>query len=91
MYPPLLEHLVKYVPSFQTTLVDDNQNKIQSDVQLAFVLPESASHMLTSKMRSKMQPYYKKTKHLDSEWAYCKYFWEAHLKIPHLSVEELEE
>ena len=91
MYPPLLEHLIQYIPSFQTTLVDNNQNKIQSDVQLAFVLPESASNMLTSKMRAKMQPFYKKTKHLDAEWAYCKYFWEAHLKIPHLSVEELEE
>lgn len=91
MYPPLLEHLVQYIPCFQTTLVDENFNKISADVQLAFVLPESSSHMLTSKMRAKMQPFYKKTQHLETEWAFCKYFWEAHLKIPPLSVEELEE
>ena len=24
-------------------------------------------------------------------WAYCKYIWEAHLELPHIDLEELEE
>jgi 5'-3' exoribonuclease 1 len=91
MYPPLLEHLVQYTPSFQTDLVDKNHNQISADVQLAYVLPQSASGMLTPKMRAKMVPYYKKTTHLESEWAFCKYFWESHLKLPPLAVESLED
>lgn len=91
MYPPLLEHLVHSIPAFQTTLVEENQNRIKADVQLAYVLPESSAHLLTPKMRAKMLPYYQQCGHLEAEWAFCRYFWEAHLKIPHLSVEELEE
>jgi 5'-3' exonuclease len=90
MYPPLLEHLVDYIPSFDTEFVERNMQKITSDVQLAYVLPKSGAHMLSPNMRSKMQAYYKKAEHMDMEWAFCRYFWEAHLKLPHLDVEELE-
>ena len=24
-------------------------------------------------------------------WAYCKYIWEAHLELPHIELEEIEE
>ena len=91
MYPPLLEDLVKYVPSFNSDLVDVNKKPITADAQLAFVLPEQSSHLLSPKMRMKMKPYYQKIQQLDTEWAFCKYFWEAHLKMPPLSINELED
>jgi len=90
MYPPLLEHLIQYIPSFQTEFVEKNHYKITAETQLAFVLPESSSYLLTPKMRSKMASYYSQTKHLDVEWAFCRYFWEAHLKLPPLYLENLE-
>lgn len=90
MYPPLLEHLVKYIPSFNSDLVDVNMSPITSSVQLAYVLPEASSYLLDSKMRDKMSFYYKKTQNLEIEWAFCKYFWEAHLKLPYLAIEDLE-
>ena len=90
MYPPLLEHLVQYIPSFQTNFIEENHHQITPDVQLAFVLPESSSYLLTPKMRAKMTDYYSKTKNVESEWAYCKYFWEAHLKLPPLYLHNLE-
>ena len=46
MYPPLLEHLVKYIPSFNSDLVDVNMSPITSSVQLAYVLPEASSYLL---------------------------------------------
>jgi 5'-3' exonuclease len=90
MYPPLLEHLVQYIPSFHTNFIENNHHQITPDVQLAYVLPESSSYLLTPKMRAKMTDYYSRTKNLEAEWAYCKYFWEAHLKLPPLYVENLE-
>lgn len=91
MYPPLLQDLVSFVPSFNTELVDINHTPITSDVQLAFVLPESSSHLLSSKMRNKMKKYYKKNTQLETEWAFCKYFWEAHLKLPPIPLCDLED
>ena len=91
MYPPLLQDLNLFIPSFSTQFVDINKNPISSDVQLAFVLPQQSSHLLTPKMRNKMQKYYKKNTHIETEWAFCKYFWEAHLKMPPLSINELED
>jgi 5'-3' exonuclease len=90
MYPPLLEHLVQYIPSFNAEMVNKNMSQISSDAQLAFVLPESSSHLLSPKMRAKMANYYSKCRNAEIEWAFCKYFWEAHLKLPPISVEELE-
>ena len=27
----------------------------------------------------------------DFVWAYCRYFWEAHVNLPHIDIYELEE
>jgi 5'-3' exoribonuclease 1 len=90
MYPPLLEDLTNYIPSFNNDLVDVNNNPISAETQLAYVLPESSSHLLTAKMRDKMRKYYNKNAVFDIEGAFCKYFWEAHIKISPISLYELE-
>lgn len=91
MYPPLLEDLIKYIPSFNTELVETNKSIISSDTQLAFVLPEQSSHLLNEKMRLKMKSYYQHIKQMDTEWAFCRYFWEAHIKLPPLSLNDIED
>lgn len=90
MYPPLLEDLSSYIPTFSNEFIDTNTIPITAETQLAFVLPESCSYLLTPKMRMKMQPYYKKNASFTTEGAFCKYFWEAHIKISPLSLYELE-
>ena len=91
MYPPLLKDLLGYIPSFSTELVGENCNPISSDVQLAFVLPESSSYLLKPEMRNKMQNHYKKNVDIKTEWAFCRYFWESHIRITPLPLCELEE
>jgi len=91
MYPPLLSDLVQFIPSFNTIFVDDNQQKISAEVQLAYVLPEKCSHILTIPMQHKMAPFYKKNKDPQVEWAFCKYFWESHIKLSYLSIDSLED
>ncbi len=90
MYPPLLEDLTNYIPSFNNDLVDINKSPISAETQLAYVLPESSSHLLASEMREKMRTHYAKNAHFASEGAFCKYFWEAHIKISPLSLHHLE-
>ena len=90
MYPPLLEDLSSYIPTFSSEFIDTNTIPITADTQLAFVLPESCSYLLPAKMRQKMQAYYKKNASFATEGAFCKYFWEAHIKISPLSLYELE-
>ena len=90
MYPPLLENLVQFIPSFQTELVEKNKNQISSNVQLAFVLPETSSYLLEENMKNKMKKFYQRVKELEIEWSFCKYFWESHLRLPNLSIEYLE-
>ena len=88
-YPPLLEDLYKFVPSFETTFLEKNNNVIDAEAQLAFVLPESSSGLLEESMREKMKPFYKEVKEPEFVYAFCKYFWEGHIKLPPLSIELL--
>lgn len=88
-YPPLLEDLYKFVPSFETTFLEKNNNVIDAEAQLAFVLPESCSGLLDESMREKMKPFYKEVKEPEFVYAFCKYFWEGHIKLPPLSIELL--
>ena len=39
-------------------------------------------------MRKEMGDYY--LEEYDIEWSYCKYMWEAHPNLPHLSVRKIK-
>ena len=92
-YPPLLEDLYKYIPSFDTEYLPlKERNPVSPYVQLCYVLPKSSLNLLPPKIYDEIQ---KKYSHLydddcDFVWSYCKYFWECHVELPEINIDELE-
>jgi len=92
-YPPLFQDLIKYVPYFETRfLKDEIYNPINDKIQLAYVLPRDSLYLIPNininKLLNEYNNYYKLD--YDFEWAFCKYFWECHVKIPDFKIEVLE-
>ena len=93
-YPPLLCDLIHYVPYFDTDFVINKpDNPVSSLVQLCYVLPRQSLQFLPEKLykaliREKLKWY---SVNCEFDWAYCKYFWEAHPNLPYIDVGELEE
>jgi len=93
-YPPLMQDLLKYIPYFDTEFIRINNNKPVCDyVQLAYVLPKSSLHLLPPdkyKLLSKhINDFY--SDNCSFQWSYCKYFWEAHVMLPHIDLMNLED
>jgi len=95
-YPPLLVDLLKYVPYFDATLFNSSsaQNKpVTPMVQLSYVLPKQSLYLLPNGLGSHLL----KTKpewfgdNCEFQWAFCKYFWEAHVKLPEIDIDALVE
>lgn len=92
-YPPLLCDLIHYIPFFDTELVQKKpDNPVTELVQLCYVLPRQSLQFLPEKLykaliKEKLNWY---GTDCEFDWAYCKYFWEAHPNLPYIDVEELE-
>jgi len=92
-YPPLLCDLYKYVPYFDTELVENKlKNPVLPLVQLAYVLPRNSLHLLPPKLYEALVLNHADWYRLDYEilWAFCKYFWEGHIVLPHINITLLE-
>ncbi len=92
-YPPLMEDLVKYIPYFDTEFIKENNNKPVSDfVQLAYVLPKNSLHLLPTDKYKLIQNHITNfySDNCNFQWSYCKYFWEAHVMLPHINLANLE-
>ena len=92
-YPPLLKDLVKFVPYFDTDLIDKNEkNPVKEEVQLSYVLPRNSLYLLPKKIEHKLLDQYNDLYRLDYEftWAYCKYFWECHVQFPKMNIINIE-
>ena len=94
-YPPLLIDLLKYIPIENTGKILQPQQKMPftSYAQLAYVLPYSQLQLLPKDICEKLQTtfshlYPKNNKY---EWAFCRYFWEAHPDLPKIAIEMLEQ
>ena len=91
-YPPLLEDLHKFIPSFNMEFMPFKEMMVVSpEVQLCYVLPRASLNLIPGKMGELMRTQYL---HLypddcDFTWAYCKYFWESHVELPEISIENL--
>ena len=92
-YPPLLKDLLKYVPYFDTELIEPQPcNPVTDKVQLSYVLPRHSLNLLPKKIENRLLQEYGHLYRTDYEfkWAYCKYFWECHVGFPNVSIDDLE-
>ena len=93
-YPPLLKDLINFIPVFNTTFVPEKpQNPVSEIVQLCYVLPRSSLNLLPPKLYFELirrhDEWYKGN--CDYVWAYCKYFWESHVEMNEINIDELEQ
>jgi len=92
-YPPLLIDLVRFVPYFDTDLIEKKEkNPVKEEVQLSYVLPRKSLYLLPRRIEHKLLQQYNDLYRLDYEfkWTYCKYFWECHVEFPEVDVEKIE-
>jgi 5'-3' exonuclease len=92
-YPPLLQDLIQYVPVFETEFVPYKSLKpVTEIIQLCYVLPRTSLHLLPNKLFQELLRRYDHWYKGDCEfvWAYCRYFWEAHVEMNEIDLEELE-
>ena len=92
-YPPLLKDLIKYIPVFNKEFVPMKPaNPVSEIVQLCYVLPRSSLKLIPSKLYFELlkrhDEWYKGN--CDYIWAYCKYFWESHVEMNEINIDELE-
>ena len=92
-YPPLLQDLIRYIPYFDTHFINDaKKNPVDKYVQLAYVLPRDSLSLLPTDISKHLLSKYPEWYHnnCNFQWAYCKYFWESHVLLPHIGIETLE-
>uniref|UniRef100_A0A6C0DGM6 Xrn1 N-terminal domain-containing protein n=1 Tax=viral metagenome TaxID=1070528 RepID=A0A6C0DGM6_9ZZZZ len=92
-YPPLLCDLVKFIPSFETEFISNKiPNPVSELVQLCYVLPKESLQLLPANIYNQLMKTYSDWYQNDCDfiWAYCKYFWESHVVLPHIDIDELE-
>lgn len=92
-FAPLLSDLIKYVPHFHTTMVDAKpMAPIAQLTQLCYVLPRPFHHLLPKRAANILAQRYSKCyrTNWDLQWAFCKYFWECHIEMEPINVEQLE-
>ena len=92
-YPPLLCDLIHYIPHLKKVFIKNKKEKPVSElVQLCYVLPKQSLQMLPKQLYEKILKDHIEwyDNQCDFSWAYCKYFWESHVKMPEIEIEELE-
>lgn len=90
-YAPLFKDLLKYVPKFDVNVMRKKaKDPISPSVQLAYVLPNEAAYLLNDKVKAKVEELKVHPSTVSFKWAFCKYFWEAHMELPHIDVSWLE-
>jgi 5'-3' exoribonuclease 1 len=92
-YPPLLVDLIKYVPYFEHTFIPFKpKNPVSQLTQLSYVLPPTSMDLIPYDLHKKLlkeKPEWYVGNYVFL-WAFCKFFWEAHVELPHIDINELE-
>ena len=93
-YPPLLCDLIRYMPYFDTEFIAKNTHvAVKPLVQLCYVLPEKSLSFLPEKLYTELKEKRPDWYSTDFEfvWAYTRYFWESHVDLPEIDIDDLEE
>jgi 5'-3' exonuclease len=93
-YPPLLQDLIRHIPYFETEFIPlKAASPVNPLVQLCYVLPRESLQFLPPKIYASIKEKYIEKYPCDSDfvWAFCRYFWEAHVELPDLDIDELAE
>ena len=90
-YPPLLTDLYKHIPYFDSELVlPENKKILHPHILLSIVLPKNSLTLLPEKIYNYLLKnngfYYRENN--EFIYAFCKYFWEGHVKFPDTDIEE---
>ena len=92
-YPPLFCDLIQFIPFFDTEFISNTTAKPVSElVQLCYVLPKQSLQFLPDNLYNKLIKEHGEWYSTDCDyvWAYCRYFWEAHVNLPHIDINDLE-
>lgn len=96
-YPPLFKDLMHHIPMLDREFIDPTlkttSNPVSELTQLCYVLPNQSLHLLPSKLYNyliKNKSEWYKTD-CDFMWSYCRYFWESHVLLPEIIMNELEQ
>jgi 5'-3' exonuclease len=93
-YPPLFSDLLHYIPVFDAEFVPNKKPAPVTElVQLAYVMPKQSLHLLPENLYEGLVKSHSDWYKGDCEfvWSYCRYFWEAHVQLPHIDIDELEQ
>ena len=94
-YPPLLTDLTKFVPndSYDFITNDSTNSPFSENVQLAYVLPPANHGLLLANVKRDLDTLYSQysVTEFSFQWAFCRYFWEAHAILPEVSIDVLHE
>jgi 5'-3' exonuclease len=92
-YPPLLCDLMEFIPYFDTEFIQQKSyNPVSEMVQLCYVLPKQSLIFLPDTLYKNLLKEHDDWYDTDCDyvWSYCRYFWEAHVNLPHIDIDELE-
>lgn len=93
-FPPLLQDLIRYIPISDAEFVAQQpKNPVSEIVQLCYVLPRSSLNLLPPDLYSELMRCYDHwyKNNCDFVWAYCRYFWESHVEMNEIDINELEQ
>ena len=71
----------------------ENYNILNDKLLLCYVLPHNSLNLLPNKIHNYLLKEYKEHYRSDYEivYAFCKYFYEAHIHFPKIKIEEFNE
>jgi 5'-3' exonuclease len=92
-YPPLLTDMIKYIPYSNTTFIPTKpKNPVSPLTQLSYVLPPTSMELLPADLRKRLLKEHPEwyIGNYVFLWSFCKFFWEAHVDLPHIDIDVLE-
>jgi 5'-3' exoribonuclease 1 len=87
-YPPLIQDVIHHIPTKYSEFVSDNQESIPTIVQLCYVVPKTSVNLIPRNIYKKIDKNIY-TQECLFKWAFCKYFWECHVDLPKIDINQL--